>query len=338
MQAYTSAKLLMDAAKEQLTSPGTTAKLREFAKQGISADARGLPFIGSTGSSLFQDALGLNSSLMTKVKRNMGDCFRIADFLNRYNAFDEDMNLAVARKKVFKIQIPDASLGGERRAWSGTAQGVSGSDSPAGEPFNNNITPQVAIKPQTTGDARRHDDAQSTKPPCPGNTPMGQSPPKPAATGSGAAATTPTNSATGANAKNINETAKKMIGTSTKNVPGTEGGNLGCCAGVSMMYKQATGEDILPGKPIVIDTAEAYARLSNDSRFEKLPVSQGRGGDIIITARGKEHGHAGVIVDGGRIVSNSSKGAVLRDDYTIDGWNKHISKRNPTQTHVFRRK
>lgn len=180
MEAYTSAKLLMDAAKEQLTSPGTTAKLREFAKQGISADRKGVPFIGSTGSSLFQDALGLNSNLMTKIKRNMGDCFRLADFLNRYNAFDEDMNLAVARKKVFKLKIPDASLGGEMRTWSGTAQGVSSSDAPGGDPYSNNITPQAAIKPQTTGDARKHDDTVKPSAPCPEDTPMGQSPPKPA--------------------------------------------------------------------------------------------------------------------------------------------------------------
>jgi hypothetical protein len=176
MQAYTSAKLLMDAAKEQLTSPGTTAKLREFAKQGVSADRKGVPFIGSTGSSLFQDALGLNSNLMTKVKRKMGDCFRIADFMNRYNAFDEDMNLAVARKKVFKIQIPDASLGGEKRTWSGTAQGVSSGDAQGSDPFNNNVTPQFALKPQTTGEARNYDDAVSTKIPCPSDTPMSQTP------------------------------------------------------------------------------------------------------------------------------------------------------------------
>ena len=179
MEAYTGAKLLMDAAKEQLTSPGTTAKLREFAKQGISADRKGIPFIGSTGSSLFQDALGLNSNLMTKIKRNMGDCFRLADFLNRYNAFDEDMNLAVARKKVFKLKIPDASLGGELRTWSGTAQGVSSSDAPGGDPYSNNITPQAAIKPQTTGDARNHDDTVKPGAPCPEDTPMGQSPTTP---------------------------------------------------------------------------------------------------------------------------------------------------------------
>jgi hypothetical protein len=174
MEAYTSAKLLADAAKEQLTSPGTTQKLREFAKQGVSAERKGVPFIGSTGSSLFQDALGLNSSLMTKVKRNMGDCFRIADFLNRYNAFDEDMNLAVAKKKVFKMQIPDASLGGAKRAWSGSAQGVSSGDGLGSEPWDNNTTPQYALKPQTTGDARNYDDAPKAAPRCPGDTPVGQ--------------------------------------------------------------------------------------------------------------------------------------------------------------------
>ena len=175
MEAYTSAKLLVDAAKETLTSPGTTQKLREFAKQGISAERKGVPFIGSTSSSLFQDALGLNSSLMTKVKRNLGDSFRIADFQNRYNAFDEDMNLAVAKKKVFKMQIPDASMGGAKRTWSGSAQGVSSGDDKGSEPWNNNITPQVALKPQTTGNARNYDDAPKATPKCPEDTPVGQS-------------------------------------------------------------------------------------------------------------------------------------------------------------------
>lgn len=354
MQAYTSAKLLMDAAKEQLTSPGTTAKLREFAKQGVSADRKGVPFIGSTGSSLFQDALGLNSNLMTKVKRSMGDCFRIADFLNRYNAFDEDMNLAVARKKIFKIQIPDASLGGEKRAWSGTAQGVSGSDAPGGEPHSNNVTPQYALKPQTTGDARRHDDAQNPTPSCPGNTPVGEATNKqpaapaapgatttPAASGTGAAATTPTDSSTGAKAQNINDAAKKMIGTSTKNTPA--GGGLGCAAAVSMMYKQATGEDILPGRGMVVDTAELYSGLSKDSRFEKLPLSQARPGDIVVTARGNQHGHTGIVTDGGRIISNSSKGfkgsapGTIQNNYSVNSWSS-VAARNPTQTAVFRRK
>jgi hypothetical protein len=349
MQAYTSAKLLMDAAKEQLTSPGTTAKLREFAKQGVSADRKGVPFIGSTGSSLFQDALGLNSNLMTKVKRSMGDCFRIADFLNRYNAFDEDMNLAVARKKIFKIQIPDASLGGEKRAWSGTAQGVSGSDAPGGEPHSNNVTPQYALKPQTTGDARRHDDAQNPTPSCPGNTPVGEATNKqPTASGGDTAtpATTPTDSSTGAKAQNISDAANKMIGTSTKNIPGTINGKMGCAAATSMMYKQATGEDILPGRPMVLGTDELYAGLSKDSRFEKLPLSQARPGDIVVTAKNYNTGragHTGVVTAGGRIISNSSDGfkgsapGTIQNNYSIEKW-ASVTARNPAQTAVFRRK
>lgn len=264
MEAYTSAKLLMDAAKEQLTSPGTTAKLREFARQGVSADRKGVPFIGSTGSSLFQDALGLNSNLMTKVKRNMGDCFRIADFLNRYNAFDEEMNLAVARKKIFKLQIPDASLGGEKRTWSGTAQGVSDSDTPGGAPYNNNVTPQYALKPQTTGDARKHDDAVSTKIPCPPDTPIGQSPA--ATTTTPASGTTSTEEATtGTAGENgdlkLNKGNLPVSSSKKKNIRANNWGNLHTVPGVTYPGQVGQLDDVRPGEGLtgrvaVFDTPE----------------------------------------------------------------------------------
>jgi hypothetical protein len=346
MEAYTSAKLLADAAKEQLTSPGTTKALREFAKQGISAERKGVPFIGSTGSSLFQDALGLNSSLLSKVKRKLGDCFRIADFLNRYNAFDEDMNLAIAQKKVFKLQIPDASLGGAKRTWSGTAQGVSSGQDPGSDPYNNNATPQFALKPQTTGDARNYDDAQKATPKCPEDTPVGQAsdnatPPTPGQTGDKQA-----DSMTGAKQENINNSAKNMIGTSTKEIPGTQNGNMGCAAATSMMFKNATGENILPGKSMVLGTDELYSGLSKDPRFEKLDLSQARPGDIVVTARNHstgKAGHTGVVTDGGRIISNSSSGfkgsapGTIQNNYSVDSWSK-VAARNPSQTAIFRYK
>jgi hypothetical protein len=285
---------------------------------------------------------------MTKVKRNMGDCFRIADFLNRYNAFDEDMNLAVARKKVFKIQIPDASMGGEKRAWSGTAQGVSSGDASGSDPYNNNTTPQFALKPQTTGDARNYDDAPTATPKCPEDTPVGQSSDnaKPAANTPQSQADPQANSIANAKSGNISNSAKNMIGTSTKEIPGTQDGKMGCAAATSMMFKNATGENILPGRSIVLGTDELYSGLSKDSRFTKLDLSQAQPGDIVVTARNHNTGragHTGVVSEGGRIISNSSDGfrgsarGTIQNNYSVDSWSK-VTARNPGQTAVFRYK
>lgn len=163
-RAYTSAKLLVDAAKTQLVDPGNLKQLRQFAQMGVAADKKSIPYVGSTGSSLFQDALGLNSNLMSKVRRNLGDCFRMTDFKNRYNAFDADMNLAQASERTFGLKLKDAALGGQERQWLGTAQGVAGGL--GSEVYSNNITPAAALRSNTTGDARLYDDLQTASNAC----------------------------------------------------------------------------------------------------------------------------------------------------------------------------
>ena len=64
-------------------------------------------------------------------------------------------------------------------------------------------------------------------------------------------------------------------------------------------------------------------------------------GDIILTSRGKEAGHVGVVVENNKIISNSSGGfqgdkkGQIELNYTIKGW-ESVSKRNPQQTASFR--
>jgi len=138
------------------------------------------------------------------------------------------------------------------------------------------------------------------------------------------------------------DSAYNMIGTSTANIDGTDGGNLGCAAAVSMMFKNATGQNILPGQETVLGTGELYSGLSNDPRFVKVSLSQAQPGDIVVTARGSKAGHTGIVGNNGEIISNSSSGfnggakGTIQNNYTIAKWQSSIAPRNPSQTAAFR--
>lgn len=135
--------------------------------------------------------------------------------------------------------------------------------------------------------------------------------------------------------------AYSMIGSSTADVAETQGGALGCALGVCRIFESGTGQQLVPGKAYELDTAALYNSLSSDSRFTKLDITQAKPGDIIITARGSQAGHTGIVVDGGHIISNSSSGfngsnpGTIQRNYTLDGWSS-ITSRNPGFTHVFR--
>jgi len=141
----------------------------------------------------------------------------------------------------------------------------------------------------------------------------------------------------------IGNTAYSMIGTSTAGIKGTDGGNMGCAAATSMMFKQATGQNILPGQDIVLGTGDLYHGLSGDSRFVRVPFSQAAAGDIVVTARnGGVAGHTGIVGNNGQIISNSSGGfngsakGTIQNNYTVDKWQTKVMPRNPSQTGVFR--
>lgn len=141
----------------------------------------------------------------------------------------------------------------------------------------------------------------------------------------------------------IGNTAYSMIGTSTAGIKGTDGGNLGCAAATSMMFKQATGQNILPGQDVVLGTGALYSGLSKDSRFVQVPFSQATAGDIVVTARnGRVAGHTGIVGNNREIISNSSSGfngsarGTIQNNYTIDRWQSSVTPRNPSQTGVFR--
>ena len=146
----------------------------------------------------------------------------------------------------------------------------------------------------------------------------------------------------GSTGSDLANTALNLVGTSTSSLPGTDGGNLGCAAGVSLMFKKATGNDIIPGQTIVTGTTQLYSHMSKSSDFVQVPTNQIQPGDILVTARGQRAGHTGIYVGDGRIVSNSSNGfagserGTLQNNYSLDSWEKGVVSRNPNQSGVFR--
>ena len=152
----------------------------------------------------------------------------------------------------------------------------------------------------------------------------------------------PETSQVGGISDSIAQAAKMNIGRlSTAKTPGTQGGNLGCADAICRTYEQATGEELVKGG--TLSTSEMVGKLTNDPRFQSVPVSQAQAGDIIVTPRGKKAGHTGIFVSDNEIASNSSKGfngrkpGTFEQNYSKGSWMNSVAPRNPGKTQVFRR-
>ena len=153
----------------------------------------------------------------------------------------------------------------------------------------------------------------------------------------------PTTSQVGGSASDLIASAAQMnIGKlSTAKTPGTQGGNVGCADAICRTFKQATGEELVPGG--TLSTRKMATTLENDPRFVKVPLDQAQKGDIVLTPRkGNKAGHTGIVLDGGAIASNSSKGfagkapGTFVQNYTIDSWKRNVAPRNPRETAAYR--
>ena len=153
----------------------------------------------------------------------------------------------------------------------------------------------------------------------------------------------PPTSQVGGSASDLIASAAEMnIGKlSTAKTPGTQGGNVGCADAICRTFKQATGEELVPGG--TLSTREMATTLENDQRFVKVPLGQAQKGDIVLTPRkGNKAGHTGIVLDGGAIASNSSKGfagkapGTFVQNYTIDSWKRSVAPRNPSETAAYR--
>lgn len=146
---------------------------------------------------------------------------------------------------------------------------------------------------------------------------------------------------------NIVNSAYANLNVSTRKIPGTGGGNLGCAAAVSLIFYRATGYAIAGSGAITLGTSSLYEKLSKESEgsnpvWKKITNwKESQPGDIIVTSKGSRPGHTGVVVDGGNIVSNSSGGfkgdkrGQIELNYNLNSWDS-VAYRNPTKTASFR--
>ena len=149
---------------------------------------------------------------------------------------------------------------------------------------------------------------------------------------------------------NIVNSAYANLNVSTRKIPGTNGGSLGCAAAVSIIFYRATGYAIAGSGAITLGTAHMWNHFEKESRnsngvWQKISnwKTESQPGDIILTSRGSKAGHVGVVVEGGNIISNSSGGfqgdkkGQIELNYNLNTW-QSVANRNPQQTASFRYK
>jgi cell wall-associated NlpC family hydrolase len=147
---------------------------------------------------------------------------------------------------------------------------------------------------------------------------------------------------------NIVNSAYANLNTSTRKIPGTKGGNLGCAAAVSIIFYRATGYAIAGSGAVTLGTGSLWSHMESESKksdgvWRKIAnwKTESQPGDIILTARGGRPGHVGIVVDGGNIISNSSGGfkgdkkGQVEMNYNLNSWDS-VANRNPAQTASFR--
>ena len=149
----------------------------------------------------------------------------------------------------------------------------------------------------------------------------------------------------------IVKSAWANLNVPTRSIANTQSGNLGCAAAASIIFYRATGEAIIKKyakNPIILGTSALWDAFTGEDkdRWEIIKnwKTDYKPGDIILTSRGpKGAGHVGVVVDGGKIISNSSGGfngdqkGQIELNYDVKGW-ENIAKKNPLQTACFRYK
>ena len=149
---------------------------------------------------------------------------------------------------------------------------------------------------------------------------------------------------------NMVNSAYANLNVPTRLIPNTDNGNLGCASAVSIIFYRATGYALVGDSAINLSTTAVYDHLDKlssqpNSSWEKITdwKNQSKPGDIICTARGSQAGHIGVVVNGGKVISNSSGGfdgttkGQIELNYSITAWQK-VADRNPSKTASFRYK
>jgi hypothetical protein len=116
----------------------------------------------------------------------------------------------------------------------------------------------------------------------------------------------------------IARAAVQSIGVSTKKLYGPPARSPEYALAVSLIFTKATNQCIILGTepPHVLSTSILWNSLLHDSRFKQIVISNAMPGDIITQSGWHQAtGFAGIVVDHGRIVSNSSRG--VQDNFSL---------------------
>jgi N-acetyl-anhydromuramyl-L-alanine amidase AmpD len=127
---------------------------------------------------------------------------------------------------------------------------------------------------------------------------------------------------------NLADAAQANVGVlSTRNMPGTEGGNLGCAGGVCKILNDQ-GYQLSP----TLSTSGLYDELKSAGWREVDPHTPGA--VIVSPTVGGTHGHTGIVGQNGLIYSNSSATGNWEQNYTVDGWQQRFHNKG-LETHAF---
>jgi hypothetical protein len=160
---------------------------------------------------------------------------------------------------------------------------------------------------------------------------------------------------------NISKSAWANLNVPTRGIANSQNGGVGCAAAVSIIFYRATGLPIIKGRvknPIELGTAVLWEKFTKTDKSSWQIITdwenQWQPGDIILTSRGSKPGHVGIVVEGGKIISNSSSGfegdtsGQIELNYAMKSgqsgvfgkalktWKEGVAYKNPTQTACFR--
>ena len=115
----------------------------------------------------------------------------------------------------------------------------------------------------------------------------------------------------------IAQSAVQGIGMSTNDFRRIRTAKPNHALAVSILFTRATNQTIIPGTPPghVLSTSLLYNSLLHDSRFMQVRIGRAAPGDIVLQSGTSPDGYAGIVVDHGRIISDSSNG--VRNDSSL---------------------
>jgi hypothetical protein len=103
-EAYLSVKAFLDKSRERLHNWVSTHNLESLAKKGENSDESGAVHLGATSPSTFRSTMEAYSNSVANSRAMLGDCFRIVDYMSRYNPFNPQMNVAMPINKTISIK------------------------------------------------------------------------------------------------------------------------------------------------------------------------------------------------------------------------------------------